>query len=252
VTIKVYGGEIGEALQDDNKGWTTSVKKAPVLIKFSVVPLYELVGPGSRGYTHLKLAFERKIAQHKKDLAAFSARLERSLTDNVPTGPSISWHMISRGDAIPPTAVWAGEHRNDGAVYVGSVGGHVGKINTDSAGKMYNFWAHGLGSSSSNVMIMCYTGVDEKHQAESNWHTIRKYDEIPRNAVYGGKTSNDGYNFVGRFNGEVGKINTNNSKGNSMCNFWGHSEGRQQGGGPRPVEIFLADEPWSATMNVQR
>jgi hypothetical protein len=67
VSIKVFGGDIGEALDSDNSRWTATVKKEPVMTKFSTVPLYELVR-GSPGYAHLKRAFDKEIEKRKTEL----------------------------------------------------------------------------------------------------------------------------------------------------------------------------------------
>jgi len=59
----------------------------------------------------------------------------------------------------------------------------------------------------------------------ARWMKIRRGERIPDDAVIAGTTDADGSVWVGRFNGEAGKINaTEDSAGESiMFNFWGHN-----------------------------
>mmetsp|Transcript_25854 Transcript_25854/g.72090 ORF Transcript_25854/g.72090 Transcript_25854/m.72090 type:complete len:598 (+) Transcript_25854:57-1850(+) len=63
------------------------------------------------------------------------------------------------------------------------------------------------------------------------WQRIRRGEALPPNAIYAGATKSDGATFVGRFEGEAGKINAVSSGGkHRMHNFWGHSTGAKEMG----------------------
>eukprot|EP00928_Gymnodinium_smaydae_P020569 TRINITY_DN17948_c0_g1_i1.p1 TRINITY_DN17948_c0_g1~~TRINITY_DN17948_c0_g1_i1.p1 ORF type:complete len:1154 (+),score=214.05 TRINITY_DN17948_c0_g1_i1:55-3462(+) len=56
------------------------------------------------------------------------------------------------------------------------------------------------------------------------WHHVSRGAAIPARAICAGSTSTDGVVFVGRRDGEAGKINTEDGKpDSSMWNFWGHA-----------------------------
>lgn len=54
----------------------------------------------------------------------------------------IQWVKVSKGDAIPPDSLLAGNHDGDGDIYPCRRSGAVGKLNVDGA-KVNNLWFHG-------------------------------------------------------------------------------------------------------------
>eukprot|EP00929_Paragymnodinium_shiwhaense_P035175 TRINITY_DN19028_c2_g2_i1.p1 TRINITY_DN19028_c2_g2~~TRINITY_DN19028_c2_g2_i1.p1 ORF type:complete len:543 (-),score=76.69 TRINITY_DN19028_c2_g2_i1:502-2130(-) len=128
----------------------------------------------------------------------------------------ITWVPLSRGDPLPTDVVVAGETKSDGVTLVGRFAGEAGKVNlpdgkTVHGGSMYNYWGPSQSSRTSCEVLRC--------SSDAIWLSIQRGQPIPEGAVQAGITSSDGINYVGRFNGEAGKINTRDG---TMFNFWGH------------------------------
>lgn len=134
------------------------------------------------------------------------------------------WCRIKTGTCIPENAVAAGETRIDGKIWVGRIGGEVGKINVTVSRSWKDFYVmhafrhHGDGSlwGASSCEILCCT-------AASSWVPIKRGDLIPHNAVCAGETRADVATYVGRSaaDGEAGKINT---KDGNMLALFCHSK----------------------------
>lgn len=130
------------------------------------------------------------------------------------------WDPINHGEPIPRDAVVAGSTKSDGIVWVGRFNGEAGKINSSDGtkdGKMHNFWGNSSGQQKAVSILRC-------PEVNCEWLRMERGQPIPPGAVQAGQTDKDGMVYVGRFDGEAGKINIQNG---TMYNFWGHKAGRQ-------------------------
>eukprot|EP00929_Paragymnodinium_shiwhaense_P023337 TRINITY_DN14634_c0_g1_i1.p1 TRINITY_DN14634_c0_g1~~TRINITY_DN14634_c0_g1_i1.p1 ORF type:complete len:886 (-),score=195.96 TRINITY_DN14634_c0_g1_i1:162-2819(-) len=84
---------------------------------------------------------------------------------------------------------------------------------------MHNFWAHSLPKPQKDAEVLIISPPGAYH-----WQSIKRDQHIPEGAVQSGVTTRDGTNCVGRYEGEIGKINM---EGKCMWNFWGHANGKQ-------------------------
>eukprot|EP00405_Crypthecodinium_cohnii_P011341 CAMPEP_0206442818 /NCGR_PEP_ID=MMETSP0324_2-20121206/14029_1 /ASSEMBLY_ACC=CAM_ASM_000836 /TAXON_ID=2866 /ORGANISM="Crypthecodinium cohnii, Strain Seligo" /LENGTH=515 /DNA_ID=CAMNT_0053910695 /DNA_START=81 /DNA_END=1628 /DNA_ORIENTATION=- len=128
-------------------------------------------------------------------------------------GYSYAWVYMHKGDALPTTAVLAGDSATDGPNYVCRVNGEAGKVNLHDR-RLHNFWCHKNGKSEAGEVLCVNPGF------EPQWMFTRRGTAIPPNAVLAGQTSSDGDNFVGRLKGEAGKVNLDHGK---VWNYWVHS-----------------------------
>lgn len=139
-----------------------------------------------------------------------------------------SWQRIKRPDRIPETAVLAGSTKSDGDVYVGRNEHGVGKLNHDK-GTMWNIWVYGA-SATQEGEILLVTG-------HTKWVKVKRYDEVPPNAVVTGHTASEGSMYACRSrDGEVGKLTLDKGKVYSMY-YHGHWTAKTEG------EILCVDTP---------
>jgi len=136
------------------------------------------------------------------------------------------WVRVKRGDPIPQGALVSGKTQQDGQLYVGRCNGEAGKINIDD-GKMWNFWGNVNGPQKDAEILCC--------PSKFAWQPIKRGDPMPPNAVRAGETPTDGVNYVGRHNGEAGKVNT---QGGCFWHFWGQQCPKMQ-----TAEILVVDGP---------
>merc|ERR1711924_449970 len=107
------------------------------------------------------------------------------------------WVPICRGGEIPSGAVMSGNTSTDGDVYVGrNSKGEAGKVNIED-GKMFNIWCHKQGQSEKCELLVLRNG------SHMEWRPWKRGDELPKGAVFAGKTSTDGEHgvYVGRARG---------------------------------------------------
>ena len=124
----------------------------------------------------------------------------------------VKWKTFNRGDAVPKDAVYAGNTRNDGAVYVARVANTPGKVNLEK-GKLNKFSYHGFPGYTSGEMLLT--------NGDCNWVRIKKGDVFPKHAVYAGLDWQAIKVWVGKsVTGEPGCMNCDaNGK---MTRLWCH------------------------------
>lgn len=142
----------------------------------------------------------------------------------------MAWKNINKGERFPADAFRAGEWGPDGKLYVCRSEGEIGKLNTSTGtwdGTSYNMrfvGAPGKVFGSGQVLTI-------PSNMEASWAPFRKGQPLPEGAWHGGHTSADGALYVGRSNGEIGKINCHNSKTDGlMHNGWFHAQKCQTSG----------------------
>lgn len=179
-------------------------------------PAAEIVGcAGRKNPAELKQKFSNK-SSHARKLA--NEQLEKELLEFSASKTLFDWVPIKRRMPIPVGAVVSGSTQTDGVCYSGRFAGEAGKINVE-AGNMYYYYGHFFGRKQSAEILVLPPGT------VATWKLLRRGDKIPAGAVEVGRTAYDGINFVGRFQGEAGKINT---KGGNMWSFWGHHNRAQK------------------------
>lgn len=141
----------------------------------------------------------------------------------------MSWVSVSKGDSLPQGAFLAGEWNADGVLYVGrSSDGEIGKYNVDSGcpgGNVHNLWTHSGGRYSSGKILVIPPGK------EAVWQPYSKGRALPKGAFQAGHYPSDGVLFIGKCNGEIGKLNMSNGRTDgTMHNLWCHSQGRCSSG----------------------
>jgi hypothetical protein len=99
-----------------------------------------------------------------------------------------AWIRAQVGDPIPEKAVLSGETKSDGLVYIArNSDGGLGKVNINNPeeAKVYNFWAHGgKDTQFGDVLVL-------KDTAMMYWTKVKAGDDIPPEAVFGGKLGTD-------------------------------------------------------------
>jgi hypothetical protein len=193
--------------QDIQQRWADSVSDGSLYpIDMKLAPIWNLLD-----HSEMNVNKARQLETYLKNKWSNDARgnpVWQPLPD-VHT-PTYRWQAINRGNPIPAGAVQAGSTSADGKTYVARKNGEAGKINVEGS-SMWNFWADDQGSSLSAEILIS--------ESPTTWQPIRRGWSIPSGAVQAGSTSSDGVVYVGRNNGEAGKINTSHG---SMWNFWGH------------------------------
>jgi len=129
----------------------------------------------------------------------------------------VKWKSFKRGDVLPKDAVYAGNTKTDGAVYVARVENTPGKVNIDSVhGKVYEYWVHGFSGRPSGEMLVT--------NGNCNWVRVRKGDAFPKNAVYAGLDWQAIKVWVGKsVGGEPGCMNLDGNR--RMKALWCHHGG---------------------------
>lgn len=158
---------------------------------------------------------------------------QKMVTIDLEPPPFVEWVTINRGDALPGDefAVKAGTTDSDGAVYVGRLENAPGKINLyadEKPNKMWNFWAHGEGSS--QVAEVLVTNM------EQTWVPFKKHDPKHSKGLVGDdlgdtqmRTRSDGLVVVAKnYKGEPGKLNFFDEK--KYCHLWTHGDGKSTSG----------------------
>ena len=128
------------------------------------------------------------------------------------------WIRMKRGDQIPKNAVYAGQTDADSIVYIGKMDNSPGKVNLKN-GTIYNFWSQNYNSREEGELLINH-GI-------SKWVELKYGEDIPENAVFGGRDFNRDKVWVGKdvTTDEPGKITVHDSNNSTpqMCRLWCHS-----------------------------
>lgn len=138
--------------------------------------------------------------------------------------PEYAWVDIKKGDDVNSdsdyVAVLAAVH-GDGNVYVGRhENTEVGKLQTDKDGAMSNISCHRAdptgwyGSESKGQILTVAKG------ATAQWLKVSRGGTLPKYAVVGGSTEQDGTMYPCRLDGAVGKLTIEDT--GRIANMWFH------------------------------
>ena len=128
------------------------------------------------------------------------------------------WIPLSRGDSLPPNAVYSGVVQGDGDVYIGKIDNSPGKVNLAN-GRVYNFWSQNYNSRTRGEVLVVH--------GKKEWVEVQYGEVLPKGAVCTGRDYRGDKVWVAKdvTTDEPGKLTCLDSTDPvpKMCRLWCHS-----------------------------